>query len=221
MSSLSTFEFHCPCCSKDYESALPTSATTPGLTTTDFFTMAAGEQSIHYQVYTCPHCGFSCEEMEEGELRDDVRRFVRENITPQLPEGEEIPSWKKYELLALIDENLGAELYSLGMLYLHAAWCCYDLKQRECEKHYRKKAIEYFLKVVGSEDMDEDLIYLVPYLLGEQYRRIGNEEEAARWYDLVVEMDVDHPDRGFFMTLAGQQNLTPKEFMGEIIHEDP
>ena len=221
MSSVAIVEFHCPCCGEHYESRIRTSASTLGLTTTDFFTKSAGEQSIHHQVHTCPHCGFSYEEMEEGELRDDVRQFVREVITPQLPDGEEIPSWKKYEFLALIDENLGSEFYTLGMLYLYAAWCCYDLKQKEGEKHYRKKAIEYFLKEVGSGTMDQDLIYLVPYLLAEQYRRIGDEDEAARWYDWVMEMDEEHSDRGFFMTLAAQQNLSPKEFMGEIIHEEP
>jgi len=220
MNSETTFEFDCPCCGEHYEFTICTSAGTPGLTTTDFFTMSAGGQSIHDQVHTCPHCGFSCEEMEEGELRDDVRRFVREVITPQLPEGE-IPSWKKYEFLALIDDSLGSGHYSLAMLYLQAAWCCYDLNQKECEKHYRKRAIYHFLSEVESEDMDEELIYLVPYLLAEQYRRTGEEEEAAKWYGLVMEMDMDHPDKGFFMTLAAQQNLEPKEFMGEIIHEEP
>jgi uncharacterized protein (DUF2225 family) len=182
--------------------------------------MEAGEQSIHHQVHTCPHCGFSCEEMEEGELRDDVRRFVREVITPQLPDGG-IPSWQKFEFLALIDESLGSGFYTLAMLYLHAAWCCYDLNQKESEKHYRKMAIEYFIMEIKPGTMDQDLIYLVPYLLAEQYRRIGEEDAAARWYDLVMEMDEDHPDRGFFMTLAAQQKLSPKELMGEIIHEEP
>jgi tetratricopeptide (TPR) repeat protein len=181
--------------------------------------MTAGEQSIHFQVHACPHCGFSYEEMEEGELRDDVRRFVQKVITPQLPEGA-IPSWKKYEYLALIDESLGAGFYSLGMLYLHSAWCCYDLKEIELEKHYRKLAIEYFIMETGSRSRDQDLIYLVPYLLGEQYRRIGEMKEAARWYDMVMEMDQEHPDSGFFMTLAAQQKFSPKEFMGEIIHEE-
>ena len=221
MSSLSEFDFVCPCCRENFRSAVRKSAATPGLTTTDFFTMAAGEQSIHYQVQTCTNCGFSYEEEEEGELMDDVRRFVQEVITPQIPEDGVIPSWKKYEFLALIDENLGAGAYSLGMLYLHAAWCCYDLQEREPEGACREKAILYFLKEIESGDMDEELVYLVPYLLAEQYRRTGNEEEAAKWYNWVIEMDEDHPDRGLFMTLAAQQSLDPKEFMGEIIHEEP
>lgn len=220
MSSLSSFENICPCCHAQFKIDVRKSTTTPGFTTTDFFTMSAGEQSIHHQVHTCPHCGFSCEDFEEGELKDDVRRFVREAITPQLPEGEEIPSWKKYEFLALIDENLGSEPYTLGMLYLHAAWCCYDLRLKEQERYYRVLAIEYFLKVMESGEIDRDLVYLVPYMLAEQYRRTGDDDEASRWYGQVIEMDVDHPDRGFFMTLAAQQNLSPKEFMGEIIHED-
>jgi len=220
MGSLAQWKVHCPCCGEHYQSTVRTSAGTPGPTTTDFFTMTAGEQSIHYQVHTCPHCGFSFQEMEEGELRDDVRRFVQKVITPQLPEGA-IPSWKKYEFLALLDENLGAGFYSVAMLYLHAAWCCYDLKEIELEKLYRKMAIEYFIMETGSKSRDQDLIYLVPYMLGEQYRRIDDKEEAARWYDLVLEMDQEHPDRGFFMTLAARQKFSPKEFMGEIIHEEP
>lgn len=220
MSSLTESDFMCLCCGEYYKSSVLTSDSTPGYTTTDFFTMAAGEQSIHYQVQTCPHCGYTCEEQEEGELRDDVRRFIREVITPQIQGEDEIPSWKKYEYLALIDEYLGAGSYSLGMLYLHAAWCCYELKLVECEKSYRKKAIPYFLQEIRSGNMDEDLIYLVPYLLAEQYRRTDNEEEASIWYRWVIEMNEDHPDRGLFMTLAAQQNLDPKEFMGEIIHEE-
>jgi hypothetical protein len=68
--------------------------------------------------------------------------------------------------------------------------------------------------------MDDDLTYLLPYLLAEQYRRTGNEEEASRWYNWIIEMGEEHPDRGLFMTLAAQQNIDPKEFMGEIIHEE-
>lgn len=221
MTSVPMFKFDCPCCGGYFESAIPKSAGTPGMTTTDFFTMDAGEQSIHDQVHTCPHCGFSFEEMEEGELRDDVLRFVREVITPQLLPDEEVPSWKKFEFLALIDEILGASSYSLGMMLLHAAWCCYDLNHKECEKHYRERAIYHLLKEIESGEMDEELIYLVPYLLAEQYRRTGNEEEARRWYDLVMDMDMDHPDQGLFMTLAAQQKLDPKDYMGEIIHEEP
>ena len=220
MASRAVFEIKCPCCGEHFQSDIRTTIATPGFTTTDFFTMSAGEESIHYQVHTCTNCGFTCEEPEDGELRDDVRSFVREVITPQLPEGDEIPSWKKYEFLALIDESLGAEPYSLGMLYLQAAWCCYDLKQREYEKIYREKAIEYFLDEIGSGNVDEDLTYLLPYLLAEQYRRTGNEDEASRWYNWVIEMDEEHPDRGLFMTLAAQQDIDPKEYMGEIIHEE-
>ena len=218
MSPVRTLGFDCSCCGSPFVSSVLESSGTPGFTTTDFFTMSAGEQSIHYQVHTCSHCGYSFEEAEEGELRDDVQRFVRDVITPQLQKGEEIPSWKKFEFLALIDQILGAGSYSVGMMLLHAAWCCYDLKHQDCEKHYRERAIYQFQREMESEDMDRDLVYLVPYLLAEQYRRVGDVEEAARWYDWVMQMDVDHPDQGFFMTLAAQQKLDPKEFMGEIMH---
>ncbi|MGD8353643.1 MAG: DUF2225 domain-containing protein [Pseudomonadota bacterium] len=220
MAPLSNVELNCPCCGGIYRSDILEPGTTPGPTTTDFFSMSAGEQPIHYQVHTCPFCGYSFEEMEEGEIRDDVRRFVSEVITPQLS-GEELPSWKKFEFLALIDEVLGAGFYMVGMMYLHAAWCCYDLNYADGEKYYRERAIYQFLRELESDTVDQDLVYLIPYLLAEQYRRTGQSEEARRWYDRVMELDDSHPDSGFFMTLAAQQKLDPKEYMGEIIHEEP
>lgn len=219
MVPITELDFSCPCCGEDFRSPIRSSSDPPGMTTTDFFTMSAGEQAIHYQVHTCPQCGYSFEEMEEGELRDDVRGFVQDVLTPQVPEGV-IPSWKKFEFLALIDEKLGSGFFTLAMLYLHAAWCCYDLNEIELEKHYRKMAIEYFLMETGSAGMDPDLIYLVPYLLGEQYRRIGEKDNAERWYDIVLGTEEEHADSGLFMTLAAQQKISPKEFMGEIIHEE-
>jgi uncharacterized protein (DUF2225 family) len=182
--------------------------------------MAAGEQSIHYQVHTCTHCGFSCEEMEieTGELSEEVKKFVRENITPRLT-GDEVPSWTKFEFLALIDESVGSDPYSLGMIYLHAAWSAYDLKRSEAEAHFRKEAIRFLEKAFSSENLDRELLYLIPYLVAEQYRRTGDEESALQWYGYINEMDEDHPDRDFFVSMADQQSTDPKEFMGDIIHQ--
>jgi uncharacterized protein (DUF2225 family) len=180
--------------------------------------MAAGEQSIHYQVHTCSYCGFSCEEIEDDELSDEVRRFVRDNITPRIPAGE-IPSWTKFEFLALIDERVGSDPYSLGMLYLHAAWCCYDLKHSEGETHFRKVTIEYLTRAFEPGGMDEDVLYMIPYLIGEQYRRLGERRKAIEWFERVIEMEEEHPDRDFFNSLALQQTIDPKEFMGDVIHQ--
>jgi uncharacterized protein (DUF2225 family) len=181
--------------------------------------MAAGEQSIHYQVHTCPHCGFTSEEIEDDDLSEDVKRFVRQNITPLLPKGD-IPSWTKFEFMALIDENIGSDPYSLGMIYLHAAWCCYDFQHLEAEDHYRKKVIHYLTNAFETGDLDEDLIYMVPYLIGEQHRRVGNRNDAIQWYERVIEMEKENPDRDFFVSLALQQTIDPKDLMGEIIHQE-
>jgi hypothetical protein len=181
--------------------------------------MAAGEQSIHYQVHTCTNCGFTSEGIEDDDLSDDVKLFVRENITPLLPE-DDIPSWTKFEFMALIDENIGSDPYSLGMIYLHAAWCCYDFKHSEAEIRYRDKVIHYLTEAFKSGELDEDLLYMVPYLIGEQHRRVGNISDAIQWYEHVVDMEKENPDRDFFLSLALQQTIDPKEFMGEIIHQE-
>ena len=126
----------------------------------------------------------------------------------------------KFEFMALIDENVGSDPYSLGMIYLHAAWCCYDLKHSEAEDRYREAVVYYLTNAFESGELDEELLYMVPYLIGEQHRRIGNRSDAIQWYERVIEMEQEHPDRDFFVSLALQQTLDPKDLMGEIIHQD-
>jgi uncharacterized protein (DUF2225 family) len=218
MTTVASVTYTCPCCGQDFISHYCPSTNSLGPTTTDFFDMAAGEQPIHYQVHTCTHCGFSCEEMEAEELSDQVKKFVAEKITPRLT-GDDIPSWMKFEFMALIDESVGSDPYSLGMLYLHAAWCALDLKRTESQAHFRKESIRYFEKAFSPEMLDRDLLYLIPYLIAEQYRRTGDEESALQWYGYIIEMDEEHPDKDFFVVLATTQSSDPKELMGDIIHQ--
>lgn len=218
MTTVDTVTFNCSCCGQEFISRHCPSTNSFGPTTTDFFDMAAGDQPIHYQVHTCTHCGFSCEEMEQEELSDEVKKFVAENITPRLT-GEEIPSWTKFEFLALIDESVGSDPYSLGMIYLHAAWCAMDLKRTEAETHFRKETVRLLEKAFSPENLDHELLYLVPYIIAEQYRRTGDEQSASQWYGYIIEMDEEHPDREFFVALATSQSTDPKELMGDIIHQ--
>ena len=218
MTTVDTVTFSCSCCGQEFISRHCPSTNSFGPTTTDFFDMAAGDQPIHYQVHTCTHCGFSCEEMEQEELSDEVKKFVAENITPRLT-GEEIPSWTKFEFLALIDESVGSDPYSLGMIYLHAAWCAMDLKRTEAETHFRKETIRLLEKAFSPENLDHELLYLVPYIIAEQYRRTGDEQSASQWYGYIIEMDEEHPDREFFVALATSQSTDPKDLMGDIIHQ--
>lgn len=218
MTTIAEVTLHCPCCDRDFISYQCSPANSLGPTTTDFFDMAAGEQPIHYQVQTCTHCGFTCEEMESGELSEDVKKFVADKITPRLTGGD-IPSWTKFEFLALIDESVGSDPYSLGMIYLHAAWCALDLKRTEAEAHFRKESIRYFETAFSPESLDRELLYLIPYLIAEQYRRTGDDESALQWYGFVLEMGEDHPDKDFFTALAASQSSDPKDFMGDIIHQ--
>ncbi len=207
----------CPCCGQHFRSTTCTFKNILGPTTTDFFSKAAGEQYIHHLVHTCTFCGYSFEEPDKGEVSDHVKAFVREKITPQL-KGGDVPSWRKFEYLAMIDEELGADTYSLGMHYLQAAWCCHDLEDPEEEERYRAMAIKHLSKAFKPSTMDRELLFFIPYLVAEQYRRIGNVKKANQWYDKVIKMDEEHPDRDFFVSLAIHQKDNPVEFMDDIMH---
>ncbi|UCG38584.1 MAG: DUF2225 domain-containing protein [bacterium] len=220
MTAVTSVAFRCPCCGAAFHSTVCPAANTLGPTTTDFFAMSAGVQSIHHQVHTCPECGYTFQEMEDGELQEEVRGFVLDVISPRL-EGGEVSSCMKFEFLALIDEFLGSGYYSLGMTYLQAAWACYDMGHHESERHYRAVAVEYLREALETGDLERDILYLVPYLIAEQYRRIGDAGSAREWYDRLLGMDQGHPDRDFFEYMAVQQRDDPKEFMGEVIHEGP
>lgn len=212
MTTLVPIDITCFCCGVTFDSQKVTHTDGFGPVTTDAFEMAAGEQPIRFQVYTCPACGYTRPSTEDGPVDRETKRIVSEWITPRLG-GIEISSGCKWEFLAILKEAKGLDNFAVGSLYLRAVWCSSLDGKKADELKYRKKVIEYFQKAFENEGVMENRLYWTAYLIGEMYRRLGDGLNARIWFDRVIAFNQKQPDRDFWVELAAQQKTEPVEYM--------
>ena len=85
--------------------------------------------------------------------------------------------------------------------------------KKEQENHYRWKAIEAFEKSLRKNEIAKYEVGRYSYLIDENYRRIGDREKAALWYDRAIEAAGQDPDPEWLVVLSTQQKTDPQEFM--------
>jgi hypothetical protein len=148
-----------------------------------------------------------------------MRRFVQEKITPGL-EGGGVPPWKGWEYCALIKQAAGSSDMELGSLFLLAAQCARLDEKYEEEKQYRLRSLGHYLKAIEHGEIPQDSLYQSTYIIGELYRRTGDTWKSHEWYQKVLDMDVEHQRREFFVNLARQQMTAPRNFIEEEDERD-
>lgn len=205
----------CPCCDKKFSSDVIFSTIWSGKVSTDLLRFSMGSRvPVNFLVHTCPECGWSGQEEHPEPATLEIRSFVRENITPGL-EGREIAPWKKWEYYALISGATGCGDLELGSLFLIAAQCARLGARQEEETRYRQRSIDHFQRAMELGDVPDESLYQTTYLIGELYRRVGNRWKSHEWFQRVLEMDLEHERREFFVGLARQQMTEPWSYINE------
>lgn len=101
----------------------------------------------------------------------------------------------------------------LADLYLRAAWCCVDEQDTEAERFFRRKAAWRFMDALADFDtVPADERAVITYLVGELWRRIGDERQAAEWFDRVVAEITDPVGQSWILMTAEQQKVEPREW---------
>jgi len=185
-----------------------------GRISTDLLRFSMGRMPVNYVVHTCPRCGWSGQEERPDPASPEVRRFVREYITPMLEKGD-VPPWRKWEYYALIKEAAGAADLEIGSAFLIAAQCARLGEKYERERQYRLRSVDHYLKAMEEGGVPEDSLYQTTYLIGELFRRIGDTWKSRHWFKKVLDMDIEHERREFFVKLTRQQMTEPRNFIDE------
>ncbi|HEY3422573.1 MAG TPA: DUF2225 domain-containing protein [Methanocellaceae archaeon] len=186
MTTIHPQKFTCPLCGNMFESKVITSTNTLGPFHSDFYREAQGEQPICYFVQTCTNCGYSGYEgdFEPQNFSTQFRRAMADNVTPEV-KGRMFEVHGNFYLAALCAEWRGAPPQTLARIYHMGAWCSRVRNDREKENFYMGKAVEYFERALVSGQASMDQRAMFTYLIGDLYRRIGNEEKAKEWYEKV------------------------------------
>ena len=222
MTTLKEIRLHCPVCAKEFASDAVVTTNASCGKRTDFQPRAAGTQPTAFQVHACPRCGYAGKEgaFAEGVTLDPgLGQRVWNELTPRMT-GAALAASEKFEFAAKVAMWSGASPALLGDLNLRAAWCCVDEGDTEAERYFRRYAAWSFESALdeydGMERVDRPLI---TYLVGELWRRIGDERRAGEWFDRVGGEITSYADQQWLVDLARRQKDDPRDwFSGELYH---
>ena len=188
---------------------------------TDFRTPSVGLQPLVFFVHCCERCGYAGVEeqfSEETKLTPGLEGRIWDELAPCL--GAETPTGsEKYEFAAKVATWQDESVRRIGELWLRAAWCCVDEDDSEAERYYRRYAAWAFEEALASYDsVDRDERALVTYLVGEQWRRIGDELRARSWFDRVSGEVTSRTKQQWVVDAARQQTENPQEWFSPALN---
>ncbi len=219
MTTIQGTVLHCPMCTQRLETQPVASPTFQGQRT-DFHKPAKGEQYLIYQVHMCTWCGFASNHPSDFHYDDDlgdmelIRDRLENLVKPLLESADTFSGSLKYEAAARTAHIIGRGAERIADLYLKAAYCCVDEGDYEAERYYQKQAAAWY----GSALTTHELVNLddrarLTYLVGELWRRIGDEDNAHTWFDMVKDEIFDLPKQGWILALAIRQRDKPDEWL--------
>ncbi|HET7584001.1 MAG TPA: DUF2225 domain-containing protein [Gemmatimonadaceae bacterium] len=217
MTTLRQIHLTCPVCGNRFASQAVLSTNSFGGKRTDFHERAAGTQPLPYFIHVCSTCGYAGSERDFGDDADvtfTLKEHLLTELTPRVTAtAGTFTGSEKYELAARIAEWQGAEPRRIADLYLRAAWCCVDEGDVEAERYFRRHAAWAFERALASFDgVERDERAVLTYLTGELWRRIGDLEQANRWFDRVPEEVTSPAAQQWVVDAARQQRDCAREW---------
>lgn len=220
------YEEQCPCCYGTISFyGYPYSPQDKlGDVTTDLRQLWRGDsQPMHYVVHTCPLCGYTGTEVDyqTATLTLEDRIFVFAQLLQRcMAWNVRFHAGHQYRLFAILKEREGWSNTVLGDLHLHAAWCSGDLGLDKDEMYYRGKAVHYYQKALAEDELCPQTRASRTYLVAEQFRRIGDQESSALWFDEAIHEAAEAGDQRL-VACATQQKSNPRDVFDDDIWDNP
>lgn len=216
MTVLETIQLTCAVCNADVVSTKVVATHQPVRRRTDFQECSTGAPALHYLVHMCTRCGYAGteEEFTNDAVSPAVCERVWDELAPNAFEYAQTGS-AKFEAAAKIAIWQGAEPLKVGDLFLRAAWCCIDEGDVEAERYFRRLAARQFQGSLESDDdtaLDERAV--ITFMVGELWRRVGDERLAREWFSRVPGELTDPRRQRWIVDAARQQRDNPREWFG-------
>ena len=213
--TLTLIELCCPICRNGFTSRAVQSTDSLGGEATDFRARSVGIQPLAYLVHRCERCGYAGTEeqfSEEATLSPGLEGRIWDELAPRL--GRTTPTGsEKYEFAAKVAAWQGDGPRRLGDLWLRAAWCAADEDDVEAERYFRRYAVWAYEQALASYDgVDREDRAIVTYLVGELWRRIGDDTRAREWFDKVPSEITSRTRQQWLLLAARQQKEKPQEW---------
>ncbi|MGO0121932.1 DUF2225 domain-containing protein [Desulfothermobacter acidiphilus] len=219
-------DFTCPFCQASFPSlALKSRFLRVAKIDADFLPYYEGDfNPLFYEVLVCPHCGFAFTE-EIREIKPRFRSQVEDCLRDLPVAGRDYGGQRDWETaleafyrLSRCAKASGVRKSLLGKIYLKIAWL-YRLAEKEEEKEFLEKARNSLREAFEEERMGGAEAELnLMYLLGELSFRLGDRDQAARWWGMVLH----HPQRNAQPRILQRTRERWYELRkeGELVRED-
>ena len=155
-----------------------------------------GVDTIKYDVYMCPHCGYSAVSREFNNITPSQRKTLMEEIGSKYAgvsvEYDGIYSYDeavvRYKMALLTAIKKPAKLSECAYLCLKLSWLYRSMSEEKIEEHYREKAYKGFEEALQKEyppicGMDENTI---SYLMSVLAYKSGDNDKAMQYGYSVI-----------------------------------
>ncbi|WP_400164266.1 DUF2225 domain-containing protein [Brevibacillus sp. TJ4] len=186
---------------------------------------------ILYSVSVCPQCGFAFNDQFQKTLTLSQAQEVQQKITAKWTPKEfgsvrqRIEAIVSYKL-AIFAAELTNQPHSVKAgLYLRLAWL-YRFEANEAEeiRFIRMAAAEYEESYIHSDYMrtDKEMSEVrLMYLLGELYRRLGEFDQAIRYFGKALSFRNQTIESGILRMAQDQWQIAREEYKQKTGMESP
>jgi uncharacterized protein (DUF2225 family) len=133
------------------------------------------DQFEPYAVCTCPSCG-KADWMHTFPATQEIAVLDQPRTTPHL----------QFRAAAVAAEQRPGNQYTVGLFYIHAAWCADDARAYPQAREYRRLAADAFHKSLLDVSCPHPERPIVEYLIGELHRKAGDFEKSRQHFNEVI-----------------------------------
>jgi uncharacterized protein (DUF2225 family) len=166
---------------------------------TDFYPKFWGTNPLPFFVKVCPSCSYAD--------YDSGFKSGGQHESKDLPTEQKLRCYRKYELVAELQEKRKESFLSIARTYQQAGWCCrvVDGTISKMEQVFLIKALDLFKKALKEKEVPEAEMPVITYLVGELYRRTDDNAIALDWFAKVPVLVKGSDKFGWLLRLAENQ----------------
>lgn len=161
---------------------------------TDFYLEYEYLNPYFYDVLLCDKCGYAAMKSDFEKIKKSQIELIQNNITPKwnsrkYPQVYNVNiAIERYKLSLLNYTIMGAKASKKAMNCLKLAWMYRISEDINNEKLFLEQSLIGFKDAYFNEDLPVYGMnrFAIMYLIGELNRRLGNDNEALRYYGEVI-----------------------------------
>lgn len=183
----------CRCCETTFKiTRIRPSFKNPSSMDTDFCGYyKKGVNPDHYVIRVCPQCGFAFSENGKKVLTDEQKNLYFSQIGKHWQEqyfhGERTieQALMTYKRALMIAQLIKEDPRVIAGFLHHIAWLYRELGDVSNEQRFLQFALDEYI-VVFQHESNSDKNAKLLYMIGELNNRVGNYQEAIKWFSRVV-----------------------------------